>query len=165
MKYFVQLKDDIVFAYHQSSTEVDIPGDNIIEVQEEGYNYLKKKYVNGEFIDAPLIKYAILDSYNDNTVISIESTIFSSDVKGPIINSNDVKVLWKWNGSEFISPEGVAAIPYIDVNGVKVTTSDIAPAQTAEALQAEKEKTEAIAQAHLESQSAPAEIFIPTIEE
>jgi hypothetical protein len=165
MKYFVQLKDDIVFAYHQSSTEVDIPGDNIIEVQEEGYNYLKKKYVNGEFIDAPLIKYAVLDTFNDNTVISIESTIFASDVKGPVVNDDNVKVLWKWNGSEFVAPNTVASLPEITVGNTKVTTSDVAPALTAEQLQAEKEKADAIAQEHIDQMSAPQEIFVPTIEE
>jgi len=107
MKHFVQLKDDVVFAFHSSSTEVDIPGDNIIEVLEDGEQHLNKKYENGNFVDAPIIKYAILDENNDNTVVSIESTKFASEVKGQIINNDDVKVLWKWNGSEFVAPSAV----------------------------------------------------------
>lgn len=108
MRHFVQLKDDVVFAFHSSSTEVDIPGDNIIQVDESGENLLNKKYINGEFVDAPLIKYAILDENNDNTVVSIESTYFSSDVKGPVITDSNVKILWKWNGSEFVSSDVVS---------------------------------------------------------
>jgi len=107
MKHFVQLKDGVVFAFHSSSTEVDIPGDNIIEVSENGEEYLNKKYENGNFVDAPIIKYAILDENNDNTVVSIESTKFASEVKGQIINNDDVKVLWRWNGSEFVAPSVV----------------------------------------------------------
>ena len=144
MKYFVQLKDDIVFAYHQSSTEVDIPGDNIIEVAQEGFNHLGKKHVNGDFVDAPLIKYAILDEDNDNTVISIEKTIFSSEVKGPIITDENVKVLWKWNGSEFVSPSAVSALPTITVGGNKVTTSELAPAKTDEQFEEERVAAEAL---------------------
>jgi hypothetical protein len=108
MRHFVQLKDDVVFAFHSSSTEVDIPGDNIVQVEEDGEKYLFKKYVNGSFIDAPLIKYAILDESNDNTVVSIEKTYFTSEATGPIITDDSVKVLWKWDGSSFISPQVVA---------------------------------------------------------
>jgi|LakMenE18May11ns_1017448.scaffolds.fasta_scaffold9855030_2 hypothetical protein len=104
MKHFVQLKDEVVFAFHSSSTEVDIPGDNIIQVESDGEKYINQKYVNGSFVDAPLIKYAVIDEDNDNTVISIDSTRFLSNVKGPIINNNDVKVLWKWNGTDFVAP-------------------------------------------------------------
>jgi hypothetical protein len=102
MKYFVQLKDGVVFSYHESSTEVDIEGDNTIQVESDGEQYLNKKYENNTFIDIPKIRYAILDEDNDNTVIGIEETYFSSDVKNNvIIEDPNVQVLWKWNGSEF----------------------------------------------------------------
>jgi hypothetical protein len=131
MKYFVHLKDDVAFAYHESSTEVDIPGDNIIEVDENVESYLSKKYVNGSFIEAPIIKYAILD--NSNTVISIEKTIFSSDAEGKhIITDPNVKVLWKWNGSEFVSPETVEPLPTINVGSTRITVSDEIPAISSE---------------------------------
>jgi hypothetical protein len=113
MKHFVQLKDNVVFAYHSSSTEVDIPGDNIIEVQESPETYLNKKYENEAFIDAPLIKYAVLDESNDNTVIGINTTFFSSEATGPIINDPNVKVLWKFNGESFVAPATVEPVEII----------------------------------------------------
>lgn len=129
MKYFVHLRDDIVFAHHSSSTEVDIPGDNIIEVPSDGSTYLLKKYVNGDFIDAPEIKYAILD---ENTVVGIEKTVFSSDVKGPIITNPAVKVLWTWNGSEFSDIHKPVAYDTIIFDGKEITTSASMPAMTDE---------------------------------
>lgn len=113
MKHFVQLKDDVVFAYHSSSVEEDLPGDNIIEVEADGEKYLNKKYSNGQFVDAPLIKYAIIDELNDNTVVGIETTVFSSQVKGPIITDDSVKVLWKWNGTSFVAPEIISPVEII----------------------------------------------------
>jgi hypothetical protein len=109
MKYFVQLKDDIVFAYHSSSTEVDIPGDNIIEVESDGEKYLNKKYENGNFVDAQLIKYAVLE---DNIVISINKTLFSSEVSGPIVDDT-VKVMATWDGTTFTNSEVV--VPPVNV--------------------------------------------------
>jgi hypothetical protein len=113
MKNFVQLKDNVVFAHHSSSTEVDIPGDNIIEVDGDVESYLNKKYENDTFIDAPLIKYAVLDESNDNTVVSIKTTYFISEATGPVINNDDVKVLWKFNGESFVPPTSVAPVEII----------------------------------------------------
>jgi len=144
MRNFVQLKDGIVFASHSSSTEVDIPGDNIIEVEQDGIAYLNKKYENGTFIDAPIIKYAILDESNNNTVVGIERTIFSSDVKGPIITNDNVNVLWTWNGTDFIAPATVQPLPTITVNSIEVTTSEIAPAVTAEQLFQQSEQIQIV---------------------
>lgn len=134
MKYFVHLKDNVVFAWHESATEIDVEGDNIIQVPNNGEEYLKKKYVNGNFVDAEEIKYAILDENNDNTVISIEKTFFSSDVKGPIITDPSVKVLWKWNGSSFVEPVSATIHDVIFVDSIPVTTSTLAPAVTEEEL-------------------------------
>jgi hypothetical protein len=133
LKTFVHLKDDVVFAYHQSATEIDIPGDNIIQVEVEGESLLGKKYNNGNFINAPIIKYAIIDIDN-NTVIGINKTFFSSEVNGPIINNENVKVLWTWDGDNFNSPEEVIKHNIIQVGSTTVTTSDILPAVTAEKL-------------------------------
>jgi hypothetical protein len=129
MKYFVQLKDDVVFAYHSSSTEVDIPGDNIIEVDENGEALLNKKYVNGSFVDAPVIKYAKLDS--NNTVISMGETVFSSEVPSDAKLADDsVKILSVWNGTSFDTPGSVASVSTIDYGNLKVTTSEEIPAMT-----------------------------------
>jgi hypothetical protein len=114
MKYFVQLKDDVVFAYHSSSTEVDIPGDNIIEVESDGEKNLNKKYENGNFVDAPLIKYAVLEN---NTVVSINKTLYSSEIDGPIVDDT-VKIMATWNGSTFTNPVEVAPVEHTPVEVV-----------------------------------------------
>jgi hypothetical protein len=106
MRHFVQLKDDVVFSFHSSSTEVDIPGDNIIQVEEDGEKYMGKKYENGNFVDAPTIKYAILEN---NVVVGFKTTTFSSEVDGPIVDA-DVKIMATWNGSSFTNPEPIAPI-------------------------------------------------------
>lgn len=124
MKYFVQLKDDVVFAYHSSSTEVDIPGDNIIEVESNGESYLNKKYENGNFVDAPIIKYAVLE---DNKVVQINNTFFASDATGPIIGNNDVKIMATWDGTEFHNPEAIASEPVNTVEVVLATIEPLAP--------------------------------------
>jgi hypothetical protein len=135
MKHFVQLKDDVVFAYHSSSTEVDIPGDNIIEVDQDGEAFLNKKYVNGSFVDAPVIKYATLDS--NNTVVSLKETFFSSEVPSSAkIADDSVKILSVWNGTSFDTATVVAPVSTIDFGGIRVTTSEEIPAQTLEQYQA-----------------------------
>jgi len=134
MKHFVQLKDDVVFAYHSSSTEVDIPGDNIIEVDQDGEALLNKKYVNGSFVDAPVIKYATLDS--NNTVVALNETVFSSDVPSSAkIADDSVKILSVWNGTSFDAPGSVAEVATINFGAVKVTTSEEIPAMTLEQYQ------------------------------
>jgi hypothetical protein len=131
MKHFVQLKDEVVFAYHSSSTEVDIPGDNIIEVDQDGEALLNKKYVNGSFVDAPVIKYATLDS--NNTVVALNETVFSSDVPASAkIADDSVKILSVWNGTSFDTPGSIAPVATIDYGSIKVTTSTEIPAMTVE---------------------------------
>jgi hypothetical protein len=110
MKKYVQLKDGVVYAEHESDNPVDTSAENIIEVEEGSESYLLKRYVDGQFLDPQKIKWAVLDSANDNTVISIETTNFSSEVDGPIIDDENVKVLWKWNGTEFIPPVTVMPV-------------------------------------------------------
>jgi len=155
MKYFVHLKDDVVFAFHESSTEVDIPGDNIIEVDHDGKDFLKKKYVNGSFVDAPEIVYVKLDS--NNTVISVEKTVFSSDVKDgwAISNNPDVDVLWKFDGTNFSAPSVITPIPTITVGDVVSTVSQAIPGLSEEDLaemEAEKQAREQAMLDNLESE-------------
>jgi hypothetical protein len=121
MKYFVHLKDDVVFAFHQSETEIDVEGDNIIEVDHNGEDYLNKKYTNNTFIDAPIIRYATLDS--NNTVVGINTTLFLSEVQNKIIiNDNDVDILWTWDGEKFNEPETVNPIEPIWVDSQQVAS-------------------------------------------
>jgi hypothetical protein len=99
MKTFIQLKDDVTFAYVSSDRFVD----NSIEVDGNGNDYINKKFVNGQWIDAPLIRYAILDK--NNIVVQIEKTYFSSEVgNNPIIEDEDIDVLWSWDGINFNPP-------------------------------------------------------------
>lgn len=134
MKYFVHLKDDVVFAFHQSETEIDVEGDNIIQVDGDGEQYLNKKYSNGSFVDAPVIRYAIIDS--NNTVVGIKTTVFASEVGNNIvIDNDDVEVLWTWDGTQFNEPEYVGPLPTIWVDSQQITTSELAPAVTAEEMQ------------------------------
>jgi hypothetical protein len=110
MKNYVQLKDGIVFAAHSSPNSVDDSGPNVWEVETDGSDKLGKLYNNGQFSDAPLIKYATVDS--NGTVLFINETIYSSEVTGPIITSNDVAVFWTWNGETFIAP--VVVVPTVN---------------------------------------------------
>jgi hypothetical protein len=121
MRHYVQLKDGVVFAAHQSTSEVDDSGPNVWPVDEDGSDKVGKLYDNGNFSDAPLIKYAILDE--DGTVISIEKTVYSSEVGDNLVISNpDVKVLWKWNGSDFIAP---AVVEPVEVVPLEVTVPPV----------------------------------------
>ena len=155
MKYFVQLKDNVVFACHQSETEVDVEGDNTYEVFEEGEHFLGKKYDNGNFIEAPVIRYAILDS--NNTVIMVKSTVFSSDIGDNKIIEDNVDLFWTWNGSEFIAPEGVDPLGTIFVDSQRVTTSDEIPALTQSELDAMRAYTPAEIENPIEDNSKPLE--------
>ena len=99
MKTFIQFKDEVAFAYVSSNRFVD----NSIEVDRDGNDYMNKKLINGEWVDAPLIRYAILDK--DNKVVGIEKTYFSSVVgNNPIIEDEDVDILWSWDGINFNPP-------------------------------------------------------------
>lgn len=160
MKYFVHLKDNVVFAAHQSENEVDVDGDNIYEVPENGELYLNKKYDNGKYVDAPVIKYATIDS--NGTVVAINTTLFSSEVgDNPIITNDDVKILWTWDGNEFHEPEIVEPLDVIWVDSEPVTTSRLAPALTQEQL----EEIAAKVPLQIEQPIVPEEIINPVPED
>jgi len=123
MKHYVQLKDGVVFASHSSQNDVDDSGPNVWLVEQDASDKLGKLYDNGNFSDAPVIKYAVLDN---DTVIQVKETLFSSEVTGPIITNNDIKVLWTWNGSEFVSPNVISPVEVI------VATQEFAPVEIQE---------------------------------
>jgi hypothetical protein len=125
MKKYVQLKDNVVYAEHESPNPVDTSSDNVIEVDATEESYLLKRYVGGDFLAPQEIKWALLDSDNDNTVIAIKSNYFSSEVQGPVITDNNVKILWKWNGSEFVAPEIVASVPVVTVEVQEPSNDEI----------------------------------------
>jgi len=137
MKNYVQLKDGIVFAAHQSTSDVDDSGPNVWLVDEESSNKVGMSYDTQTkvFSEAPVIKYAILDEDNNNTVISIQKTIFSSEIgNNPIITDNNVKVLWTWDGTTFNPPGTITPHEVILVNSSPVTTSELIPAVTEDQL-------------------------------
>lgn len=148
MKNYVQLKDGIVFAAHQSTADVDDSGPNVWLVDEESSNKVGMAYdpQTNVFSEAPVIKYAILDEDNSNTVISIQKTIFSSEAgSNPVITDNNVKVLWTWNGTTFSPPGVVTPLEVITVNSAPVTTSELIPAVTEDQLMANQNTAAEIA--------------------
>lgn len=103
MNNYVQLKDSVVFATLSTAGEI-LESANIIKVDIDPELFVNKKYINGNFVDAPTIKYAIIDTNNNNTVIEIRKTLYESEIIGPIIENNDVQVLWTWDGENFNPP-------------------------------------------------------------
>lgn len=104
MKHYVQLKDGVVFNYHQSPDYVNDSGPDVWEVETEASDKLGMNYNTDTkvFSEAELIKYAILNE--ENIVILINETKYSSEVKDNVIITNpEVEVLWQWNGEEFIN--------------------------------------------------------------
>lgn len=102
MKTYVQFKDDVVFAC--VTTDGEINAENMVEVECDGHSHLNQKLIDGQWVDAPIIRYAILD--NTNTVIQVEKTYFLSVVKdNPIIDNDLVNINWQWNGVEFTEPK------------------------------------------------------------
>ena len=101
MKNFVHIKDNVVFAYNESLT--DIVGENVIEVSGDPSSYLNKRYVNGDFLNPELINYITIDS--NSIAVSKDKTYFSSDIiegKDIVVDNVDsVNIGMKWNGTSF----------------------------------------------------------------
>ena len=101
MKNFVHIKDNVVFAYNESLT--DIVGENVVEVSETGSSYLNKRYIDGDFLDPQIINYVTIDS--NSIAVSKDKTYFSSDIiegKDIVVNNLDsVDIGMVWDGTEF----------------------------------------------------------------
>lgn len=117
MNSYVQLKDNVVFATLNTSGDI-LESDSIIKVDVNPDSLLNKKYENGNFVDAEIIKYALLDG---NTVVQINKTLYSSEVSGPVINDNLVQVLWTWDGEKFNAPILVEPTVIINENIIQNT--------------------------------------------
>lgn len=100
MKVNFQFKDGVSFAYVISDGNIE----NSIQINTETPDdYLNKTVdADGVWIDAPLIKYAVVDE--DGFIKEIRTTYFPSEVQGNPIMSNDVKNNWVWDGTEFVPP-------------------------------------------------------------
>jgi hypothetical protein len=115
MKTYVQLKDGVIMAQHQTQGEMDLSSENILEVDGSLGSYMYKKVSGDSFVDADKIRYAIIDTGNNNTVIGIRETYFSSEVQGTIITNPDVNILWTWDGSQFNAPVVEDPTPTVSV--------------------------------------------------
>jgi hypothetical protein len=91
---YVQLKDGVVFAYVESTREV---GNSILLPAGVTWEDVKqKKYENGTFVDASIIK--TVTEIVDNKVAQTSTTVFASDAKGDVVSS-DVQLGWNKNNS------------------------------------------------------------------
>jgi hypothetical protein len=104
MTNWIQLKDGVAFAYVNSSNFVanSIPVEDSVDPD----TLMAKKYVDGQWEEAPLIYF--VEEMLGNKVLRINSTVFSSDVKGDIIGS-DVKEMWTKNEDGSYSPPATIA--------------------------------------------------------
>jgi|LakMenE01Jun11ns_1017448.scaffolds.fasta_scaffold9837899_1 hypothetical protein len=91
---YVQLKDGVVFAYVESTREV---GNSILLPPGLTWENVKeKKYENGTFVDAPIIK--TVTEIVDNKVAQTNTTVFASDAKGDVVSSS-VQLGWHKDNS------------------------------------------------------------------
>lgn len=100
MRTFIQFKDDVAFSTVQTPGETE--GVEVFTDNPE--QFLKKKFVDNAWVDAPLIRYAILD--DTNTVVQIEKTYFPSLVGDNIVieDGDNVSINSVWDGVNFSQP-------------------------------------------------------------
>ena len=98
MKTFVQLKDNIGFAFINTDGHTD----GIEVPYGTGEQYLKKAYNNGEWSDASLIWFAEINY--DGSIIEIRRTYFSSEVGSNPLMTPDVKPNYKWINNQWVEP-------------------------------------------------------------
>lgn len=99
MTMWVQLKDGVAFACVHSDNFVG----NSIPVEEEikWEDITAKKYEDENWVEAPLIYF--VEELFGNKVLRVNSTVFSSDVTGPVCTSN-VKPFWTMNEDGTFNP-------------------------------------------------------------
>lgn len=85
MTIYVQNKDGVAFAY----VETDTPIENALELDKNinPEEVLGKRYEKGEWVSAPLI-YFIEKMDSNGIIIQVNSTVYSSDVTGEVIDSS-----------------------------------------------------------------------------
>jgi len=110
MTNWIQLKDGVAFAYVNSSNFVanSIPIEDSVDPE----TLMAKKYVDGQWEEAPLVYF--VEEMLGNKVLRINSTVFSSDVTGDIISS-EVKPMWTKNESgEYEPPASISEATIYD---------------------------------------------------
>lgn len=104
MKTFIQLKDGVGWA--SVNTDGEVSGS--IEVDSgSGDFYIKKKYIDGVWSDADIIRYAEVNE--DGEIIEIKFTYYSSEVNGPVMDAN-TKSNSKWINGSWESPVVVQTV-------------------------------------------------------
>jgi hypothetical protein len=110
MTNWIQLKDGVAFAYVNSSSFVanSIPIEDSVDPE----TLMAKKYIDGEWEEAPIIYF--VEEMLDNKVLRVNSTVFSSDVTGDIVSSQ-VKAMWKKNeNGEYEPPSSISEATIYD---------------------------------------------------
>ena len=99
MRTFIQLKDNVTFAIVNTDGETE----GIEVPYGTGENFLKKKYQDGEWNDAPLITYAEVNSKGG--IMEVRHTYFESEVgNNPTLNQ-DTDYSFKWVDGEWVANE------------------------------------------------------------
>jgi len=99
MKTFIQLKDGIGWASVNTTGEIE----GAIEVDSgTGDFYIKKKYEDGVWSNAEIIKFAEIDE--DGVILEIRRTYYPSDVNGPIMTP-EVTAESKWINNAWVHPQ------------------------------------------------------------
>lgn len=104
MNVWVQLKDGVAFAHVESNNFV---GNSILlEDNLKWEDVCAKKYQDGEWVEAPLIYF--VEQTLGNKVLKVNSTVFSSDVTGPVC-TEDVREMWTINeDGSYSAPANIA---------------------------------------------------------
>jgi len=98
MKTFIQLKDGIGFAYVKTTGETEG-----IEVSVENPDALiNKKYENNQWVDAPVIWYATVNS--KGKITEIKNTVFPSIVGSNPLIEEDINPESVWDGTNWNVP-------------------------------------------------------------
>lgn len=110
MSNWIQLKDGVAFAYVNSNNFVE--NSILLDDSINPDSVMAKKYIDGEWQDAPLIYF--VEEMLGNKVLRVNSTVFSSDVTGDIVSS-DVKPMWTKNeNGDYIPPATIGEATIYD---------------------------------------------------
>lgn len=99
MSFYVQLKDDVCFAYVESQQPVD--NSILLEDGIDPNSILAHTLVDGKWVPAELI-YFVEKINSDGIVEKVNSTVYLSDVTGEIV-PNYVNFGWKKENGEWVN--------------------------------------------------------------
>jgi hypothetical protein len=105
MRTFIQLKDGVGWA--SVNTDGEVEGSIEVEVG-TGDFYIKKKYLDGVWSDADIIRFAEINE--DGEIIEIKHTYYSSEANNMIMDSN-TKGSSRWINGAWVHAEVVTPAP------------------------------------------------------